>query len=137
MDKKRYQISPIELVQWAEPLFGEEGEAAKGFSEDLVSAYEASAGFKLPAALRGYLLACGRASLNDMLHPMHIPDKDAKPFGGNLTFSHDYIEGDMLGSFSRFRYLLCPVHHHRGFGMREQCRWLRHSKSRVHTGNSG
>lgn len=97
MGEKRYQISPIELVQWAEPLFGEEGEAAKGFSEDLVSAYEASAGFKLPAALRGYLLACGRASLNDMLHPMHIPDKDAKPFGGNLTFSHDYIEGDMLG----------------------------------------
>ncbi len=97
MGEKRYQISPIELVQWAEPLFGEEGEAAKGFSEDLVSAYEASAGFKLPAALRGFLLACGRASLNDMLHPMHIPDKDAKPFGGNLTFSHDYIEGDMLG----------------------------------------
>lgn len=69
MGEKRYQISPIELVQWAEPLFGEEGEAAKGFSEDLVSAYEASAGFKLPAALRGFLLACGRASLNDMLHP--------------------------------------------------------------------
>ena len=95
MSEKRYQISPIELVQWAEPLFGEE-EAANGFSEDLVSAYEASAGIRLPAALRDYYLACGKASLNDTLHPMRVPDKDARPFGGRLTFSHDYIEDAML-----------------------------------------
>ena len=96
MSEKRYQISPIELVQWAEPLFGDEETPAQGISQELVASYEAAAGFRLPAALRDYLLTCGRASLNDMLHPMHIPDKDAKPFGGHLTFSHDYIEDAML-----------------------------------------
>lgn len=96
MSEKRYQISPIELVQWAEPLFGDEEAPAEGISQELVASYEAAAGFRLPAALRDYLLTCGRASLNDMLHPMHIPDKDAKPFGGHLTFSHDYIEDAML-----------------------------------------
>ncbi len=96
MSEKRYQISPIELVQWAEPLFGDEEASAQGISQELVTSYEAAAGFRLPAALRDYLLACGKASLNEMLHPILTPDKDAKPFGGHLTFSHDYIEDAML-----------------------------------------
>ena len=83
MSEKRYQISPIELVQWAEPLFGDEEASAQGISQELVTSYEAAAGFRLPAALRDYLLACGKASLNEMLHPILTPDKDAKPFGGH------------------------------------------------------
>lgn len=31
-----------------------------------------------------------------MLHPILIPDEDGKPFGGRLSFSHDYIEDAML-----------------------------------------
>ena len=96
MSEKRYQLSPIELVQWAEPLFGDEEAPAQGISQELVSSYEAAAGFQLPAALRDYLLACGKASLNESLHPILAPDKDAKPFGGHLSFSHDYIEDAML-----------------------------------------
>lgn len=96
MSEKRYQISPIELVQWAEPLFGEEEQPARGVSQELVASYEAAAGFRIPAALRDYLLACGKASLNEMLHPILTPDQDAKPFGGHLSFSHDYIEDAML-----------------------------------------
>ena len=96
MSEKRYQLSPIELVQWAEPLFGDEEAPAQGISQELVSSYEAAAGFQLPAALRDYLLACGKASLNEILHPILAPDKDAKPFGGHLSFSHDYIEDAML-----------------------------------------
>ena len=96
MSEKRYQISPIELVQWAEPLFGEEEQPAQGVSQELVASYEAAAGFRIPAALRDYLLACGKASLNETLHPILTPDKDAKPFGGHLSFSHDYIEDAML-----------------------------------------
>ena len=33
MSEKNYQISPIELVQWAEPLFGFGVGKATGFSE--------------------------------------------------------------------------------------------------------
>ena len=42
MSKKRYQVSPIELARWAEPLFGEDEKPAEGFSEELIAAYEAS-----------------------------------------------------------------------------------------------
>ena len=96
MSEKRYQISPIELVQWAEPLFGDEEAPAQGLSPELVTSYEAAAGFQLPAVLREYYLTCGRASLNEMLHPILTPDHDAKPFGGRLSFSPDYIEDAML-----------------------------------------
>lgn len=34
MSEKRYQISPIELVEWAEPLFGDDGVAAVLFKKD-------------------------------------------------------------------------------------------------------
>lgn len=96
MSEKRYQISPIELVLWAEPLFGFGEGKATGFSEKTVASYEAAAGIRLPAALREYYLACGKASLNEMLHPILIPDEAGKPFGGRLSFSHDYIEDAML-----------------------------------------
>ena len=96
MSEKRYQISPIELVRWAEPLFGFGEGKATGFSEKTVASYEAAAGIRLPAALREYYLACGKASLNEMLHPILIPDEAGKPFGGRLSFSHDYIEDAML-----------------------------------------
>ena len=96
MSEKRYQISPIELIRWAEPLFGFGEGKATGFSEKTVASYEAAAGIRLPAALREYYLACGKASLNEMLHPILIPDEDGKPFGGRLSFSHDYIEDAML-----------------------------------------
>lgn len=95
MSEKRYQISPIELARWAEPLFGEDEKPAEGFSEELIAAYEASAGFRIPAAFRDYLLACGQAGLNDILHHMGVPDQAAKPFGNHLTFSHDFIEDEM------------------------------------------
>ena len=48
MSEKRYQISPIELVQWAEPLFGFGEGKATGFSEKTVASYEAAAGIRLP-----------------------------------------------------------------------------------------
>jgi len=96
MSEKRYQISPVELVRWAEPLFGFGEGKATGFSEKTVASYEAAAGIRLPAALREYYLACGKASLNEMLHPILIPDEAGKPFGGRLSFSHDYIEDAML-----------------------------------------
>lgn len=95
MSQKRYQISPIELVQWAEPLFGFGEGKATGFSEETVASYEAAAGIKLPAALREYFLACGKASLNHTLHDIFIPDKKAKPFESRLTFSYDHIEDDL------------------------------------------
>lgn len=50
MSEKQYQISPIELVQWAEPLFGFGEGTATGFSEKTVASYEAAAGIRLPAA---------------------------------------------------------------------------------------
>ena len=40
MSEKRYQISPIELVQWAEPLFGDEETPAQGISQELVASYD-------------------------------------------------------------------------------------------------
>ena len=61
MSEKQYQISPIELVRWAEPLFGFGKKKATGFSEKTVASYEAAAGIRLPAALREYYLACGKA----------------------------------------------------------------------------
>lgn len=94
MSRKRYQISSIELVQWAEPLVFGEGEA-KGFSEELISSYEAAAGIRLPAAFRSYLLVCGQANLNSTLHEMFIPNRNAEPFEHRLTFSYDYIKGDL------------------------------------------
>ena len=95
MSEKHYQISPIELVQWAEPLFGFGVGRATGFSEKTIASYEAAAGIRLPAALREYYRTCGKASLNEMLHPILIPDKDGKPFGGRLSFSQDGIcQGD-------------------------------------------
>ena len=94
MSEKRYQISPVELVRWAEPLVFYEGEA-EGFSEEIIASYEAAAGIRLPAAFRGYLLACGQAGLNSTLHEMFIPDRNAEPFQHRLTFSYDYIKGDL------------------------------------------
>ena len=44
MSKKRYQISPIELVQWAEPLFGYGERKATGFSEKTVRSEERRVG---------------------------------------------------------------------------------------------
>ena len=93
MSEKRYQISPIELVQWAEPLVFEEGEA-KGFSDEVILSYEAAAGIRLPAAFRNYLLACGQAVLNSTLHTMFIPDRNAQP-QDRLTFSYDFIKNDL------------------------------------------
>ena len=75
MSEKRYQISPIELVQWAEPLFGFGEGKATGFSEKTIAAYETAAGIRLPAALRDYYRACGKASLNCALHEIFIPDR--------------------------------------------------------------
>lgn len=95
MSEKHYQITAIELVQWAEPLFSRAKEPAEGFSEELIASYEKAAGIKLPAALRDFYLACGQASINDRLHPILIPEKDAKPFHPNISFSHDYIEDEM------------------------------------------
>ena len=99
MSEKRHQISPVELVRWAEPLAFDEGEA-EGFSEEVIASYEAAAGIRLPAALREYYLACGKASLNYALHEMFIPDKKAKLFKSRLTFSYDHIDED-LESFSK------------------------------------
>ena len=93
MSEKHYQISPIELVRWAEHLFGD-GEA-EGLSEELIASYEKAAGRKLPAALREYYLTCGQAGLNRCLHEMFTPDRDASPFEQHLTFSYDYILDDM------------------------------------------
>lgn len=93
MSQKRYQISPIELVSWAEPLFGF-GKGATGFSEKKIAAYEAAAGIRLPAALREYYLACGKASLNRALHEILVPDTKAKP-GDRMAFVYDYIEEDL------------------------------------------
>ena len=93
MSEKHYQISPIELVRWAEHLFGD-GEA-EGLSEELIASYEKAAGRKLPAALREYYLTCGQAGLNRCLHEMFTPDRDGSPFEQHLTFSYDYILGDM------------------------------------------
>ena len=95
MSEKRYQISPIELVQWAEPLFGFGEGKATGFSEKTVASYEAAAGIKLPNALLEYYLTCGKASLNHALHEIFIPDKKAKLFESRLTFSYDHIEEDL------------------------------------------
>ena len=95
MSKKRYQIFPIELVQWAEPLFGYGERKATGFSEKTVASYEAAAGIHLPVALREYYLACGKASLNCTLHEIFIPDKKAKLFKKRLTFSYDHIDEDL------------------------------------------
>ena len=100
MSKKRYQISPIELVQWAEPLFGFGEGKATGFSEKTVAAYEAAAGIRLPAALREYYRTCGKASLNCALHEIFVPDKKAKLFEKRLTFSYDHIDED-LETFSQ------------------------------------
>ena len=79
MSEKHYQISPIELVRWAEPLFGFGMGRATGFSEKTVASYEAAAGIRLPAALREYYLACGRASLNCALHEIFIRTKRPNP----------------------------------------------------------
>ena len=95
MSEKRYQISPIELVQWAEPLFGFGEGKATGFSEKTIAAYETAAGIRLPAALRDYYRACGKASLNCALHEIFIPDKKAKRFQKRLTFSYDHIDEDL------------------------------------------
>lgn len=95
LGKKKYQITPIELVKWAEPLFGEGEKPAEGFPEALVASYEAGAGLRLPAALRDFLLACGKASLNRMLHRIAVPHQDAAPFDDNLTFSHEYLADEL------------------------------------------
>ena len=95
MSKKRYQISPIEFIQWAEPLFGYRKGKATGFSEKTVASYEEEAGIHLPAALREYYLACGKASLNCALHEIFVPDKKAKLFKKRLTFSYDHIDWDL------------------------------------------
>ena len=100
MSEKQYQISPIELVQWAEPLFGFGEGTATGFSEKTVASYEAAAGIRLPAALRDYYLTCGKASLNCALHEIFVPDKKAKLFEKRLTFSYDHIDED-LETFSK------------------------------------
>ena len=100
MSEKHYQISPIELVRWAEPLFGFGVGRATGFSEKTIASYEAAAGIRLPDALREYYLACGRASLNCALHEIFIPDKKAKLFKKRLTFSYDHIDED-LETFSK------------------------------------
>ncbi len=100
MSEKHYQISPIELVQWAEPLFSFGEGKATGFSEKKIAAYEAAAGIRLPAALREYYLACGKASLNCALHEIFVPDKKAKLFEKRLTFSYDHIDYD-LETFSK------------------------------------
>ena len=94
MSEKRYQISPVELVRWAEPLVFDEGEA-EGFSEEVIASYETAAGVCLPAAFRSYLLACGQAGLNSTQHEMFVPDRNAEPFQHRLTFSYDYIKGDL------------------------------------------
>ena len=100
MSEKHYQISPIELVQWAEPLFGFGVGRATGFSEKTIASYEAAASIRLPNALREYYLACGKASLNCALHEIFIPDKKAKLFKKRLTFSYDHIDED-LETFSK------------------------------------
>ncbi len=52
MSEKHYQTSSIELVQWAEPLFGFGVGRATGFSEKTIASYEEAAGIRLPDALR-------------------------------------------------------------------------------------
>lgn len=94
MSKKQYQISPIELAQWAEPLFGFGEGKAKGFSEKKIAAFEAEKGVKLPAALREYYLTCGKASLNSANHEMLTPDKSAKLMN-RITFTYELMEEDL------------------------------------------
>lgn len=105
MSEKRYQISPIELVEWAEPLFGDDGMAAvlfkkdktagRGFSEKQIASFEEAAGIRFPSALREYYLVCGKASLNYGSNPMLIPAKDAKKGEDNVVFSYDYIKEEL------------------------------------------
>lgn len=95
MSEKHYQISPIELIQWAEPRFSRGKTPAEGFSEAWLASYEAAAGIRIPAALRDFLLTCGEASLNYNLHPIYPPDRDAKPFDRHMTFTYDYIQADL------------------------------------------
>lgn len=90
MSGKQYQISPIELAQWAESVVFEEGEP-EGCSEETISAYEAAAGIRIPAAFRDYLLACGEAELNCTLHRMFLPNQKRHSLG----FSYDYIKEDL------------------------------------------
>lgn len=104
MSEKRYQISPIELVQWAEPLFGDvevaatlfgDDKAEEGFSEEQISSFETAAGIKFPAALREYYLACGKASLNYGDNPMLIPARNAAWGKDNVVFSYDFIKEEL------------------------------------------
>ena len=88
---KKYQLTPIELVRWAEPLFGKDGKPAAGIPEEQIASYEASAGIRLPKVFREYLRTCGNASLNRMLHRIQMPDPGAEPFKDNLTFSYEYV----------------------------------------------
>ena len=93
-DGKKYQLTPIELVQWAEPLFCEN--EVKGVSEEVIASYEAAAGFRLPEELRKFYLACGEAELCGVLHRVFLPHPEADLFGGDyLGFSYDYIADEM------------------------------------------
>ncbi len=94
MSKKRYQISPIELVQWAEPLFGMD-KAAEGFSEEQISSFETAANIHFPTALREYYLACGQASLNYEEDNMFVPAREVEQDLHNVAFSYDYIKSEL------------------------------------------
>ena len=71
MSEKRYQISPIELVQWAEPLFGFGEGKATGFSEKTIAAYETAAG--IPCASAIITANCHRNVTSRSFFLNHIP----------------------------------------------------------------
>lgn len=113
MSEKWYQISPIELVQWAEPLFEEK--EVKGFSEKQIASFEKAAGIKFPAALREYYLACGETTLNLDDNPILTPAKNAALGEDNVAFSYDYIKEEL-------KWL--KKHHETGYEDQEQLRTL-------------
>ncbi|MEY8385786.1 SMI1/KNR4 family protein [Oscillospiraceae bacterium 38-13] len=90
-----YQITPIQLVQWAEPLFGRDGRPARGIPEEQIVSFETAVGIRLPGAFREYLLACGGASLNRMLDRIQLPEMEGRPFQDHLTFSYEYLEDEL------------------------------------------
>ncbi len=113
MSEKWYQISPIELVQWAAPLFEEE--EVKGFSEKQIASFEKAAGIKFPAALREYYLACGETTLNLDDNPILTPAKNEALGEDNVAFSYDYIKEEL-------KWL--KKHHETGYEDQEQLRTL-------------
>lgn len=92
MEQKKYNLSPIELVQL---LYDKK---AEGFSQKEIIEAEQRLGCKIPAAFRQYLLACGKAEINTCLHSINSPQW--------IRFSYDDImecieEGSYCGIYEK------------------------------------